>query len=271
MTDQRAYQRRSYDGHYRKRLSAVEEQLEHPLFRSFYDRLARRVLELGLAGPTDQDRSAVRVYEPGCGEGLLAAALQRTAAERQVVLAYTGADLSPGALELTRRTVHGELLVGDAIEVSTSLPPASQDLIVVKNLLHHLDEPDALLRQAARVLAPGGRVVVVEARLGSPQIWITAGLANRRERYLFHGQRRNATALRSAGFHVLHRERFSWLPYELAFAIRPRVFRRLLSTGDPGRIQRISALDDRLSETLPWFASYVVWVAEPDVAYDATD
>jgi hypothetical protein len=109
----------------------------------------------------------------------------------------------------------------------------------------------------------GGRVAAVEARLGCPQFWVFSLLAPRRERYFFRGAGRNVDAFRDAGLRLLHAERFSWLPYELLFHIRFRIFRTLLGTDDPAAIRRVSRFDDRLAGALPWMASYVVYVAEP--------
>jgi SAM-dependent methyltransferase len=259
--DQRDFQQTYYDRHYPKRVAAVRDQLAHPLFRSFYDRLAGRILDL--AGP-GHDAGPVRVFEAGCGEGFLGSAVRRQADSRGLELAYSGADLSEAALDLARPTLGDDLTVGDATEVAAALPDASRDLVIVKNLLHHLDDPAALLREAARVVRPNGRVAIVEARLGCPQFWVFTFLAPRRERYFFKGARRNRHAVEAAGMRLVAEDRFSILPYELAFHIRYGVFRRLLGTDRPATIERVSALDDRLASALPWVTSYVVWVAAPD-------
>ncbi len=43
-----------------------------------------------------------------------------------------------------------------------ALPPKSVDAISFHQVLHYADEPAAAIREAARVLAPGGRIVVVD-------------------------------------------------------------------------------------------------------------
>jgi SAM-dependent methyltransferase len=259
---QREHQRSFYDHHYPRRAAAVREALAHPLFRSFHDRLARRLLELGAPG-TDSGGPPLRVLEAGCGEGLLGSALQRVAVQRELPLAYTGTDISEAALELARESLSGDLVVGDATVVMARLPSASRDMVVAKNLLHHLKHPGELLRQASRVVGPAGRVMILEPRLGCPHVWVFNVAAFRRERYYFMGAGRNHAALRDAGLGLVHEERFSSLPYELAFVIRPSWFRRLFSTSDPRAIERVSRLDERLTETLPWLATYALWVAAP--------
>jgi SAM-dependent methyltransferase len=134
---------------------------------------------------------------------------------------------------------------------------------VAKNLLHHLDDPSGFLRAAARALAPGGRVVAFEPRLGCPQFLLFNVLAARRERHFFSGQRRNRAAFEAAGYRIVERRRFGWLPYELAFVIRPALFRRMFGTADPAVIGAVSRVDDRLTAVLPWSACYEVWVGAP--------
>lgn len=267
--DQSEFQQSYYDRHYPKREAAVRDQLAHPLFCSLYDRLAGRLLAQAPPVATD---GAVRVYEAGCGEGFLAAAFQRVAADKGVTVAYSGSDLSAAALDLAKPYATGELSVGDATDVTATLPSSSQDLVVVKNLLHHLEDPARLLTEAARVVGPDGRVAVVEARLGAPQFWIFCFLAPRRERYFFRGAQRNRKALEAAGLRIVHAERYSWLPYELLFHIRPSWFRRLFSTDKARSIKRVSTIDDRLTDWVPWLASYVVWIAQPNgAALDVTE
>jgi len=259
--DQREFQQTYYDRHYPKRVAAVRDQLKHPLFRSFYDRLAARLLDAIADLPLGE--AGLRIFEVGCGEGFFGSAIKRTAEPRGLAIAYSGADLSQAALELAKPTLGDDLTVGDATEVMAGLPAASRDLVIVKNLLHHLDDPASLLREAARVVGPDGRVAVIEARLGCPQFWVFSGLAPRRERYFFYGARRNRAALKAAGFEMVHQQRYSVLPYELLFHIRFGIFRNLLSTDDPAFIRRVSDVDDRLTSTVPWITSYVIWIARP--------
>lgn len=259
-TAQREYQQAYYDRTYPRRAAAAREQLVHPLFRSFNDRLAGRVLDaVGDHGRTEP----LRIFEPACGEGFLGASLLHVARERGLDLRYAAADLSEAALDLARPHLGDDLVAGDAAHTTGALAEGAADVIVVKNLLHHLAEPAAVLREAGRVVGSEGRVVIVEARLGCPHFVLLGSLAPRRERFYFHGTRRNREAVARAGLTILHRERFSSLPYELFFQSRFRAMRRLLSTSDRRAIRWWSRLDDGLATALPWFASYWLWVAAP--------
>lgn len=256
---QSEYQRATYDDHYPKMATAVREQLGHPLLCSFYDRLAERILDSVEAPP-----EPLHMLEAGCGEGLVASAVQRVARRRGWTFTYTGTDLSTAGIELARSLVEGEFLQGDAVDIASQLPTASLDLIWAKNLLHHLDGPAEFLRQAIRALRPSGRVVIVEPRMWCPVHWINL-MWFRQERYLFRGYRRNVAAFAAAGCRVDHTQEFGWLPYELALATRFSPPRRLLSMRGQPALDRVSRLDDRLTARFPRFALYMVSVIAADV------
>jgi SAM-dependent methyltransferase len=155
--------------------------------------------------------------------------------------------------------VDGAFVEGDAVEVVAGMDAGSQDVIWAKNLLHHLEDPAEFLRQALRVVGPGGRVVVIEPRMWCPVHWVNL-MWFRQERFLFRGYRRTTAALAAAGGDVVRATEFGWLPYELALATRFRTPRRLLAMPPGPSLDRISALDDRLTAGLPDLALYMVTV-----------
>lgn len=258
MPDQVAYQRATYDDHYPKMAAAVREQLRHPVLCTFYDRLAGLVLDALPPGGGIDGRPS-RLLEAGCGEGLLAAALHRVAVRRGIDLAYTGTDLSAAGIDLARDGAPGTYVLGDAVDVVSGMEAGGQDAVLAKNLLHHLEDPAEFLRRAMRLAGPGGRVVVVE-----PRIWCPIHCVNcmwfRQERFLFRGYRRNAAAFAAAGCRILRTTEFGWLPYELLLANRFSTPRRLLSVSEGPGLDRITALDDRLTARLPDLALYMVTV-----------
>jgi ArsR family transcriptional regulator len=77
-----------------------------------------------------------------------------------------GIDLSHAMLGVARAALDPETLPnvqvrhGDMYHLP--LPPASADLVVFHQVLHYADDPAAAVAEAARVLRPGGRVVVVD-------------------------------------------------------------------------------------------------------------
>ena len=100
----------------------------------------------------------VVVGDLGCGSGRIAATIAPYA--RSVV----AVDSSPEMLEVARARLAGfgnvEIVQGPIEELP--LEPASLDLAHVVHLLHHVADPSAALAEVARVLRPGGRVVVAD-------------------------------------------------------------------------------------------------------------
>ena len=96
-----------------------------------------------------------RILDIGCGAGTLAKRLTEDGA------AVTGIDPGAAALAQARTAVPDarfEAASGEALP----FPDSSFDGVVMLNALHHVPDPTAALREAARVLVPGGALVVVE-------------------------------------------------------------------------------------------------------------
>ncbi|WP_432476535.1 class I SAM-dependent methyltransferase [Nocardioides sp. GXQ0305] len=104
-----------------------------------------------------------RVADLGCGTGTLSLLL---AEEGHTV---TGVDFSPAMVERARVKAGGvaEFHVGDA--AAPPLPPASYDVVLCRHVLWALPDPAAALARWVALLAPGGRLVLVEGR------WHTGG------------------------------------------------------------------------------------------------
>ena len=77
-----------------------------------------------------------------------------------------GLDLSQQMLNIARVRVaeagleHCELRHGDIF--STSLPDGSADLVVVHQVLHYLSDPATAVAEAGRLVAPAGRLLIVD-------------------------------------------------------------------------------------------------------------
>jgi len=80
--------------------------------------------------------------------------------------AAVGLDLSQQMLNLARTHVaeaglaRCELRHGDIF--ATRLPGESADLVVVHQVLHYLADPAAAVREAARIVAPGGKLLIAD-------------------------------------------------------------------------------------------------------------
>ena len=104
------------------------------------------------------------VVELGCGYGTFT-----IPGARRISGTLTTVDIDPAMIERTRRraaaagvrNVHCELC--DVLADGLGVGPASQDACLLFNILHG-EEPVRLLAEAARVVRPGGAVMVIHWR-----------------------------------------------------------------------------------------------------------
>jgi ArsR family transcriptional regulator len=105
-----------------------------------------------------EDRSIGRLLDIGTGTGRM---LELFAGDADRAL---GIDRSPEMLRMARAKlaegVNAELRQGDMYALP--LPASSADTIVIHQVLHYAQQPGAAIAEAARVLAPGGRLLIVD-------------------------------------------------------------------------------------------------------------
>jgi DNA gyrase subunit B len=92
-----------------------------------------------------------QVLDVCCGSGVVGASF------RGLVGKITGLDLTPQMAELARQRLD-EVHLGDVYALP--FPDASFDLVVNREVLHLLPQPERPLQQIARVLKPGGQFIV---------------------------------------------------------------------------------------------------------------
>lgn len=99
-------------------------------------------------------REGLRTLDLGCGPGAFADLFAGDP--------YVGADLNARYIAHAQRKCPGTFVAGDARGLD--LPAHSFDQVLVFGLLHHLSDEDvrAVLREASRLLAPAGRMLVIE-------------------------------------------------------------------------------------------------------------
>jgi len=105
-----------------------------------------------------------RILDLGCGSGALAGALG------EIPGSYVGADLSPGMLREARRR---DLAVARSEAGRLPFGGASFDAVLALGLLEYVPDPGAVLREVARVLAPGGVAVLTWPNTRAPaRLWM---------------------------------------------------------------------------------------------------
>jgi ubiquinone/menaquinone biosynthesis C-methylase UbiE len=117
----------------------------------------RCIEKLGYAFRGDE-----RLLDVGCGDGGVARLLR--ARTREVV----AVDITPA------REWRDEAGLSFSVANAERLPfPDAQfDLVHSKDALHHMEHPDAALREYRRLLKPGGTALIIEANRFSPVSYI---------------------------------------------------------------------------------------------------
>lgn len=98
------------------------------------------------------------LLDVGCGTGTLLAVVQRAAPAVSVV----GTDLAPEMLGAARTKLRGQVPLVAADAAGLPFQTGSFDVVVSSSSFHYWPDPGAGLAELARVLRPGGRLVVTD-------------------------------------------------------------------------------------------------------------
>ena len=145
--------------------------------RSYFDRVAASFGEVDLPGRTWEGLARAllqlaprgRYADLGIGDGMLTMMLAQVADE------VTAVDVSPRMLEVAcarakRAGIENIVPVEGRLD-DLPLDDGEFDVVVLSQALHHADQPARALREARRILVPGGRVVVLDL-LGHGEEWV---------------------------------------------------------------------------------------------------
>lgn len=100
------------------------------------------------------------VADFGCGTGVLSVELARWA--KKVVAIDRAASSLEQARARAAKAALQNITFLEADLHKLPLPGGKKDLVVISQSLHHVAEPGAVLQEAARLLKPQGRIVVLE-------------------------------------------------------------------------------------------------------------
>jgi ubiquinone/menaquinone biosynthesis C-methylase UbiE len=147
----------------------LENRAKHPFFRGV---IADYIGALDLA-------SIARVIEIGCGTGIVSRRLAATPGFRGSIIAT---DMSPYLIEIARQ--HGKAEgVGAHITFEVSgaaslgVENGTCDLVIAHTLLSHSADPIAILAESARVLRPGGQLLIFDRDFASSALSLNNPIA----------------------------------------------------------------------------------------------
>lgn len=177
------------------------------LLRQREDRQAlnERLLEPGQswflwAGALASLLPKLEVADFGCGTGVLSVSIARWAS-RVWAIDQSEAVLAQ-ARERAVREGRGNITFLREDLHRLSLPASRLDLVVISQSLHHVEAPPAVLAEAARILKPGGKLVVLEL-MPHDERWVRERLGHR---HLGFAPESLESSLREVGFGSLTRE-----------------------------------------------------------------
>lgn len=179
-----------------------------------------------------------RILDVGCGDGFHLRLLRDVGRPGWVV---RGVDTDARGVAAAAR--HGLVVHRGRVE-ELDLPAASFHLVLLVMTVEHLSDPAGVLRAVRRLLAPGGRVVVVTDNVGSPDFALARGRhwgGYHFPRHLYLFDRRTLAALAGAAGLAVERIGTAVSPVNWVYSVRnwvddwggPRWLVRWLSLRSP--------------------------------------
>jgi SAM-dependent methyltransferase len=200
-----------------------------------------------------------RVLDVGCGAGSVAKAVKRERPDLEVF----GCDLSQSALAAARSSPDGvDFRVATAERLP--FPDAEFDFVWIFDVLEHVEDPEVVLREVARVLRPSGGFHIVLPLEGQPRtLYRLVGCGTRWTAKVRHGGHiqifsadRFTTLAAAGGLHVV-RSRWS---YHALLQVLDILYFTWLDRRGPvsGSVEDMSASRRGVAGTLMRTASRVV-------------
>lgn len=173
--------------------------------RHWWYRGRRNVLERVISHLELSPRT--RILDAGCGSGRNMVELARHGE-------VTGIELSPASVAVARERRTGDVLEGSVLEMP--FEPASFELAVSLDVIEHLQDDRAALRELRRVVAPGGALLVTVPAY--PWLWSRHDVINHHHRR--YRKRTLLAAAQDAGWSCERTTHFNSLLLPVAIALR---------------------------------------------------
>jgi ArsR family transcriptional regulator len=135
----------------------------------------------------------LRVADLGCGEGYLTIEASRWAS-RVIAIDRSKTVLARARALAARRRVRNVVWRQGELE-ALPIRDASVDVALLSQALHHADAPGTALAEAARIVVPGGRVLLLDLREHA-QAWVRDRLG---DRWLGFTERQLVSLFKEAG------------------------------------------------------------------------
>jgi len=136
----------------------------HSIERTHWWYVARRKIVFDWVSQALADREAPRVLDIGCGTGFNLEQLRRIETIHSGHGYAVGLDFSSEALRFCRSRNLTRLVCGDGTR--SPLRGESFDLIMALDVIEHLEDDGQAVREFARVLKPGGAVIIFAPAFG---------------------------------------------------------------------------------------------------------
>lgn len=170
--------------------------------RAYFDRVAARFGDENLPGRTWEGLARALIHlaprarfaDLGIGDGMLTMMLAQIA-EHVTAVDLSSVMLNQLASRAKQAGIHNiETLQGDIEDLP--LPDASHDVVVASQALHHANDPALCLREARRILVPGGQLLVIDL-LAHNEEWVREKLQHIHLGFTENGLERE---IQNAGF-----------------------------------------------------------------------
>jgi 2-polyprenyl-3-methyl-5-hydroxy-6-metoxy-1,4-benzoquinol methylase len=120
--------------------------------------LFERAIDTWIERNAARTSQPLRVLDAGCGDGINMSVLESIFVKRGFNTQIVGSDYN--SVRLSRACDNGRRLVVEADLRQTPFASGSFDVVLCSHVLEHIHEDVAAMRELARIVAPGGLVIV---------------------------------------------------------------------------------------------------------------